>query len=157
MTNVTDIASVVCETRIAARPESVFAFFTEPDKLVRWQGTHVELDPAPGGVFAVDMNPQVRARGTFVEVVPYSRIVFTWGWVDDTYGLSPGSSTVEVTLTPDGEGTHVRLVHRGLTTSEMRDQHRIGWELYLARLTVAAAGGDPGPDPNANPHTEDQP
>ena len=31
-----------------------------------------------------------------------------------------------------------------------------GWEMYLARLGVAATGGDPGPDPNANPPTENQ-
>src|SRR5260370_29196691 len=87
LTNVTDIASVVCETRIAARPETVFAFFTEPDKMVRWQGTQVELVPTPGGVYAIDMNPQVRARGTFVQVVPYSKIVFTCCSVGNTHGM----------------------------------------------------------------------
>jgi hypothetical protein len=56
---------------------------------------------------------------------------------------------VEVTLAPDGDGTHVRLVHRGLMTSEMREQHRVGWQLYLPRLAQSATGGDPGPDPNA--------
>jgi uncharacterized protein YndB with AHSA1/START domain len=145
----------VCETRIAARPETVFAFFTEPDKMVRWQGVWVHLEARPGGMYAVDMNPRARARGTFLEVVPYSRVVFTWGYEDDP-SLPPGSSTVEVTLTPDGDGTHVRLVHRGLTTLEMREEHRGGWQMYLARLSVVAAGGDAGPDPNADPpHTEE--
>jgi uncharacterized protein YndB with AHSA1/START domain len=139
----------VCETRVAARPETVFAFFTQPDKMVRWQGVRVDLDPRPGGVYAVDMSAQARVRGTFLEVVPFSRIVFTWGWEGDEVNLPPGSSTVEVTLTPDGDGTHVRLVHRGLTTPVMRDQHRDGWQMYLGRLGIAALGGDPGPDPNS--------
>jgi hypothetical protein len=56
-----------------------------------------------------------------------------------------------VTLARDGDGTHVRLVHRGLQTPEMREQHGKGWDHYLVRLSVAAAGGDPGPDPNADP------
>jgi len=72
----------------------------------------------------------------------------------DDPNIPPGSTTVEVTLAPDGDGTHVRLVHRGLQTPEMREQHRQGWDHYVARLAVAAAGGDPGPDPNANPPRE---
>ena len=66
-----------------------------------------------------------------------------------------GASTVEVTLTPIAAGTHVRLVHRGLRVSEVRDQHREGWQLYLGRLGVSISGGDPGPDPNTNPPREE--
>jgi uncharacterized protein YndB with AHSA1/START domain len=140
----------VCETHIAARPETVFAFFTDPEKMVRWKGTRAHLDARPGGVYSVDMNPTTRVRGTYLELQPPSRVVFTWGWADDdAHGLPPGSSTVEVTLTPDGEGTHVRLVHRGLTTVQMREMHRVGWDLYLPRLAIAASGGEAGPDPNA--------
>ena len=145
---ISDINSVVSEIRIAASLRTVFAYFVDPDKLVRWMGTWVEIEPRPGGGFAIDMNPHTRARGEYVEVVPYSRVVFSWGWLDDDT-LPPGSSTVEVTLTPDGDGTHVRLVHRGLMTTEMRDQHRVGWLLYLPRLADAATGVDPGRDPNA--------
>ncbi len=143
-----EINSVVSEIRIAAPPQAVFAYFVDPDKMVRWIGTRVDIEAQPGGTYAVDMNPQTRARGKYVEVVPHSRVVFTFGWLDDEV-VPPGSSTVEVTLTPDRGGTHVRLVHRGLVTAEMRDQHRTGWELYLSRLAIAAGGGDPGPDPNA--------
>jgi hypothetical protein len=55
---------------------------------------------------------------------------------------------VEVTLEPDGEGTLLRLLHRGLS-GEALLEHRKGWDHYLARLALAAAGGDPGPDPHA--------
>jgi Activator of Hsp90 ATPase homolog 1-like protein len=53
-----------------------------------------------------------------------------------------------VTLQPDGSGTLLRLVHRGLPAGEV-EQHAHGWDLYLGRLVTAGAGGDPGPDPNA--------
>ena len=149
-----EINAVTTETRVAARPETVFAFFVDPDKMVRWMGLRAELDPRPGGRYAVDINAQARARGAFVEVVPHSRVVFTFGWEEDP-NVPAGSTTVEVTLTPDGDGTLVRLVHRGLTTAEMREQHRHGWQHYLARLAAAGGGGDPGPDPNANPPQED--
>ncbi len=147
MTHVTEIDAVVCETHVDARPETVFAFFTQADKLVRWMGSSAELEPTPGGVYAVDLNARDRARGNYLEVVPFQRVVFSFGWEGDALPR-PGASTVEVTLTPDGGGTHVRLVHRGLASREVADQHRAGWDLYLARLAIAATGGDAGPDPN---------
>jgi hypothetical protein len=52
-----------------------------------------------------------------------------------------------VTLTPEGDGTLVRLRHLDLP-EQAREMHGQGWELYLGRLGIAAAGGDPGPDPN---------
>jgi uncharacterized protein YndB with AHSA1/START domain len=56
--------------------------------------------------------------------------------------VEPGESTVEVTLAPDGDGTHLRLVHRDLPESE-RASHDGGWEEMLSRLAIAATGGDP--------------
>jgi uncharacterized protein YndB with AHSA1/START domain len=137
---------VVCETRIAAPPETVFAFFVDPDKMVRWMGSRVEIDPRPGGAYAVDLNADARARGTFLEVVPHSRVVFSFGW-EGNQAVPPGSTTVEVTLSPDGDGTRVRLVHRGLLLPETRERHSQGWRHYLARLSVAGGGGEAGPDP----------
>lgn len=147
MHNITEIDAVACEVRIAARPETVFAFFTEPDKLLRWIGTTADLNAQPGGAYTINVNGQDVARGTFVELVPFSRIVLTWGWEGPDQPLPPGSTTVEVTLTPDGEGTQLRLVHRGLAVAELRDAHREGWQHYLNRLAIAGPGGAPGPDP----------
>jgi len=152
---VSEIDTVICETVIAAQPETVFAFFTEPELYTRWMGARARLDPRPGGTYAVDINQVALARGTFLEVIPHSRVVFTFGWEGDDQPLGPGASTVEVTLTPIAAGTHVRLVHRGLRVSEVRDQHREGWQLYLGRLGVSISGGDPGPDPNTNPPREE--
>ena len=81
-------------------------------------------------------------RGEFVEVSPPSRVVFTWGFENADVGVEPGASTVEVTLAPDGDGTRLRLVHRGLPESE-RASHDDGWEGMLDRLAIAATGGDP--------------
>ena len=58
----------------------------------------------------------------------------------------PGSSTVEVLLEPDGEGTHLRLVHHDLPSAESAEKHGHGWRHYLDRLAVAGAGGKLGPD-----------
>jgi uncharacterized protein YndB with AHSA1/START domain len=133
------------EIRIAARPETIFPFFTDPAKLVRWQGQHATLDPRPGGIYRVDINGRDVACGTYLEISPYQRIVFSWGWEGDADFVPPGASTVEITLIADGEDTIVRLRHSGLPAAA-RPLHVEGWTYYLDRLAVAAAGGDAGPD-----------
>jgi uncharacterized protein YndB with AHSA1/START domain len=137
------------EIHIDASPDTVFEFFTDPAKMVRWKGESATLDPRPGGIYRVEMNEQAIAVGEYVELDPPNRIVFTWGWEGGYASTPPGSSTVEVTLTPDGDGTLVRLVHSRLSTPESAEAHGHGWDQYMPRLAIAAAGGEPGPDPNA--------
>ena len=134
------------EVRIAARPETVFAFFADPVKMLRWKGISATLDPRPGGIYQVDMNGRNIARGEYLEVAPHSLVVFSWGWEGEGSPLPPGSSTVEISLTADGDGTILRLRHL-LLTAEQREAHGEGWEHYLSRLVIAAEGRDPGPDP----------
>lgn len=141
----TEALAVEREVRVEARPETVFEFFTDAEKMTRWMGLTAELEARPGGAFRVDINGRWVASGEFVEVIRPSRVVFTWGWETGS-AVTPGSSTVEVTLEPDGEATLVRLTHRDLPDEEARQAHAHGWENYLGRLTVAASGGDPGPD-----------
>ena len=145
------------QRRIAARPETVFAYFTDPDRFVMWQGADAELDPRPGGLFRVTVTgtSRVVARGRYVEVDPPRRIVFTWGWEqieglpEGMNGLLPGTSTVEVDLTADGDETILHLRQRGLRTDPERQVHIRGWDQTLDRLVIVAGGGDPGPDPLA--------
>ncbi|MFI5265957.1 MAG: SRPBCC family protein [Chloroflexota bacterium] len=132
--------------RIGARPPTVFAFFTDPEKMVQWKGVEAQLEPKPGGLYRVNVTGRDVARGEYVEVSPYTRIVFTWGWESEGNPVRPGSSTVEVTFTPDGDGTIVRLVHSGLPAETSRG-HSEGWDHYLERLASAAGGSNPGPDP----------
>ena len=41
--------AVEVEHRVSGSPETVFAYFTDPDKHRRWMGAEVELDARPGG------------------------------------------------------------------------------------------------------------
>jgi uncharacterized protein YndB with AHSA1/START domain len=136
------------ELRIDASPETVFEFFTDPEKIVRWKGRAATLDPRPGGVYRVELNAEAIVIGEFLEVDPPNRVVFTWGWDGDFAATPPGSSTVEITLTPEGDGTLVHLVHSGLPNADSVEQHAHGWDMYLGRLEIAVIGGDAGPDPN---------
>ena len=106
------------EVRIAARPDTVFRYFTDPDKMVQWKGRQATLDARPGGTYRVEINEENIARGEYVEVVPHTRIVFTWGWEGEGAAVPPGSSRAEVTFEPDGDHTIVRLRHYGLPADE---------------------------------------
>jgi uncharacterized protein YndB with AHSA1/START domain len=140
------MAEVVREIVVDARPETIFEFFTVPEKHVQWEGTHAELDPRPGGVYRVLVAGAHHASGEYVEVSPPEKVVFTFGWEAEGNPIGPGSTTVEITLHPDGDKTLVRLAHRGLPDESAAEQHGHGWDHYLGRLAVAAAGGDLGPD-----------
>jgi uncharacterized protein YndB with AHSA1/START domain len=146
-----EINAVEREIQIAAPPDIVFPYFTDPQKLLQWKGIEARLDPQPGGEYWVNVNGDNRVRGEYLEITPVTRVVFTWGWEGGDSVVPPGASTVEVSLQPQDGGTHLRLLHRNLPTAEVRASHAAGWDHFLERLTISAAGGDPGPDPWADP------
>lgn len=137
---------------IEARPETIYEFFTDPVKMMQWKGVDAMLDPQPGGIYRVNVTGRDIAVGEYVELTPYTRIVFTWGWENSP--VAPGSTTVEVDLMPEGTSTLLRLRHRGLS-GEAQGEHAAGWEHFLPRLAEAAAGRDPGPDPWTQAPPED--
>jgi uncharacterized protein YndB with AHSA1/START domain len=144
--NAETVDAVEVEARIAASPETVFDFFVDPDKMIQWMGRSAELDPRPGGGFHCEMNADAVASGEYVAVEPPGRIVFTWGWNGEDSVTKPGSSTVEVLLAADGDGTHLRLIHSELPSAESAERHAHGWRHYLDRLGKSTTGADPGPD-----------
>jgi uncharacterized protein YndB with AHSA1/START domain len=125
---------ISASVRIAAPPEVVFPYFTDPQLLVTWMGERADLDARPGGTFAVDFG-DTAARGSYLAVEPPHRVVFTWGIPEDAV-LPPGSSTVEVVLVADGGDTIANLTHRDLPP-DREPSHREGWEGCLAALAAA--------------------
>lgn len=133
------------EIFIACRPETLFPFFTDPEKLVRWMGRGVLLDPSLGGKYRIDINGSDIAMGEYQEIVPNEKVVMTWGW-EKSKAVPPGSSTVEFKLTPQDNGTLLTLTHYGLPASEI-ESHVQGWSHYMPRIRAFAQGEDPGVDP----------
>jgi uncharacterized protein YndB with AHSA1/START domain len=131
---------------IAAPPEAVYPYLTRAEAIVTWMGDYAVLDAQPGGAFHLDING-VPVRGRFLELDPPHRLVVSWGHAGSDR-LPPGSSTVEITLTPIAAGTRVTVEHRDLPPDEAA-QHAIGWPHFLGRLRTAGRGDDPGPDPFA--------
>jgi uncharacterized protein YndB with AHSA1/START domain len=136
------------EIQIAARPETVWEFLVDPEKATRWMGQSASFDPRPGGEYRVEVIPGQFAAGEFVELDPPHRLVWTWGWTPESQSPVPvGSSTIEVELVPEGDGTLVRFTHSGLPDLDATQKHAHGWDHYLERLVIVVRGDDAGRDP----------
>jgi len=133
------------ETQIAAPPATVFAFLTDPQKILSWMGAEAETEAHPGGLYLVKGIGGRVARGAFREVVPVHRLAYSFGW-DGDEEVPPGSSLIEIDLIDRDGGTLLRMTHSGLPTAAKCAGHDIGWAHYLGRLAMAAAGRDPGID-----------
>lgn len=120
------------EQTYAAPAERVYAYFTDPGLLVSWfcpnpdLPTTAELDVQPGGGWRVEMGDWV-VGGSYVEVEPPSRLVFTFDWEDD----DETATTVTVQITPEVDTTRLVLEHEEYANDSA---HEEGWLLTLARL-----------------------
>jgi uncharacterized protein YndB with AHSA1/START domain len=133
------------ETYIAAPPATVFAFLTDPEKIISWMGTEAKTEMHPGGLYLLKGVNRMAARGAFREVVPVHRLAYSFGW-EGSAEVPPGSSLIEIDLLDRDGGTLLRMTHSGLPTAAQCAAHDKGWAHYLGRLTMAAAGQDPGID-----------
>ena len=67
------------ELTIAARPETIFRYFTDPARFARWMGQGSVLEAEPGGRLRVGYPTGQVAGGRVVALEADRRIVFTWG------------------------------------------------------------------------------
>jgi uncharacterized protein YndB with AHSA1/START domain len=97
----------------------------------------VDVDPQPGGTFAVDMA-ETQVRGSHVIVEPPPRVVFTSG-IPGSENLPAGSTTVEIVLRGAGDTIVVELTHRDLP-DHWHDGHQQGWIDRLGSLAASLQG-----------------
>ena len=137
------------ERRVAAPVETVFKYFTDPERYRQWQGVDAELDPRPGGTFRVHMTGRsgMVTAGVFLVVDPPNHVSFTWGWEPNDalpggdIDVAVGRSRVDVSLEPDGDETVVRIRHVGLPSHRAHQFHDAGWNMSLDRLALVVSGG----------------
>ena len=150
-TRVSDSAPVliVRRTFMAAR-ERVFRAWTEAGALEQWfrpMGVRVrvrELDVRVGGTFRFELaGDGSMMEGTYLEVVPTERLVFTW----TSRGTQHEETLVTVEFVARGAETEVVLTHARLSGGEMLELHRVGWQAALDGLAAAlSAHRDDGAD-----------
>jgi uncharacterized protein YndB with AHSA1/START domain len=138
-------------TRVFDAPrELVFRAWTEPEHLRRWCapfGFAIPFaggDLRPGGAWHATMRApdgaEHRLVGTYRDIVPPARLVFTHAWLDADG--TPGIETlVTVTLEDRGGKTLLTLVQSGFESAASRDGHAGGWTETLERLAGHLAEG----------------
>src|SRR4029078_13707315 len=100
------------ETQIAAPRASVFAFLTDPEKIVQWMGSEAVTEMHPGGLYLLQGGGSATGSGTFREVVAVHRLAYSFGW-EGNDEVPPGSGLIEIHLIEHDGGTCLRLTHTG--------------------------------------------
>ena len=139
-------------TRLINAPrELVFAAFTDPKHVRQWWGprdfpvTHVEVDARVGGrwrncLTSVD-GRELWQHGVFREVVPPSRLVFTFVW--EEAGERGLETLVTITLADAGGRTRLTFHQTPFQSLTERDGHGYGWGSTFDRLEEFLAGAKP--------------
>jgi uncharacterized protein YndB with AHSA1/START domain len=139
-TDVDTKPSLTLKRRYNASPEKVFRAWTDAKKLGSWfcppgcEPLLAESDARIGGRYRIVVRAQSGEEhdvsGTFREVVPNRKLVFTWAW----RSTPERESLVTVALAPDGDGTMLTLTHERFFDEPARDRHQAGWGPILDRL-----------------------
>lgn len=124
---------------IAARPATVFRYFTDSARFAAWWGAGSRIDPRPGGEVLIRYPNGASASGQVLELTPPERISFTYGYDAPEGPIPPGGSRVSISLTPHRDGTLVTL-HHDLPSAAVRDAHQQGWRFQLALFANVVAG-----------------
>jgi uncharacterized protein YndB with AHSA1/START domain len=97
-----------------------------------------------GGRFEVEMRtpaaPTVRVSGTYIELVPPERLVFTFAWVEFPRPFETHETLVTVELHERGEMTELVLTHERQPHRLAHAFHSIGWRASLRRLDRLLGG-----------------
>ena len=141
--------SLTINRRLNAPPEKVYAAWTDPEKIVLWFGpaptilgsVKARMDVRVGGGFRISFNTEDgeyhEVGGTYREVVPNQRLVFSWAW----HSTPERESVVTVTLKEDGNGTLLSLNHGQFFDQAARDGHVRGWTGTIDKLERLFANG----------------
>ncbi|WUJ72137.1 SRPBCC domain-containing protein [Kribbella soli] len=130
----------------------VYDAWTRVELLAQWYCPNpkfdlkVQADVRVGGEYVVEMGPHV-VRGSYLEVEPPHRLVFSWKWD----GTEDEPTRVEVELAEVADGTRMVLSHAGFATAEDAANHRLGWEPEVGRLVdLLESATARQPDPAAD-------
>jgi uncharacterized protein YndB with AHSA1/START domain len=134
--------SLTLKRRLKASPAQVFAAWTDPEKIVHWFGpaetiagsVRADMDVRAGGRyrfrFKTENGESHEVGGVYREVVPHSRLMFTWAW----HSTPKRESLVTVTIAKDGDGSLLTLHHEQFFDQAAADGHKRGWTGTLEKL-----------------------
>ena len=123
--------------------ERVYQAWMRPEDLQQWwhmsadaTTPFAEVDLRVGGRYRLGMTPPGSdelfvVTGTFIEIVPPERLVYTWSW--ENVEEEP-ESTVTVEFRDLGDATEVVINHGRFQSEERRQSHIDGWHGLMKQL-----------------------
>lgn len=123
-----------------AHRELVWRAWTEEKELADWLPSTpletISFDVREGGRYRytmvnIETGEEYLTGGVFLELVPFERLVFTWGYPDDPIENSP---VVTLTLTAQGDRTEMIFHLRGLTGHPGDQYFYDGWSAALDNI-----------------------
>ena len=123
-------------------PEKVWRAWTDAQAVKKWWGPGpgepvavAELDVRVGGrfriVFGGPKGTDHEVQGTYLEVLPNRKLVFTWSWPRTT---PERESQVTIVFKAVDGGTELDFLHEQLFDEKVRDDHKRGWSGVLDKL-----------------------
>ena len=136
-------AALTLRRTYAASRERVFRAWTDPEEIKRWWGPpgtatpDAEVDLKPGGKYRFTMRSLPDGEpyflvGTYREVIPPERLVYTWTW--EGTSMEVKDSLVTVQFHDRGGSTEVVVTHELLPSDAARERHTKGWTGCFDRL-----------------------
>ena len=127
-------AALCIERTYDASPEEVWQAWTDPQALIRWFGpadtgsvSGADLDVRVGGhyriAFSTTDGEHHEVGGTYREVQPPDKLVFSWAW----RSTPERESLVTLLFQPAGTGTHLVFRHDQFFDEAAREGHARGW------------------------------
>lgn len=101
--------------------------------------TVIEADARPGGCYRIEVQEDklYRGWGTYREVRPPGKLVFTWNW--EHHDFTDALVTVKFRSLDQSNFTEVILTHELLPKKD-REAHRKGWNECFDSLERTLAG-----------------
>jgi uncharacterized protein YndB with AHSA1/START domain len=149
------VPPVVKAVSVRAAPARAFDFFVRD--LARWWPLaqfHTGPDPATcaieprvgGRVFERAADGRETLWGTVLAYEPPRRLAFSW-----ILGLAADQAqAIELSFTPEGEGTRVALTHSGweklgdaAKAAALRERYDLGWATLIERCYAEYANATP--------------
>ena len=113
-------------------PEDVWEYLTRSELLEQWLGK-MDFKPIVGHKFEVPTKTGTTTKCEVTEVVPFTRLVWSWKY-SSAKSKKTFDSNVVFTLVPIPRGTELQLVHDGFTVLEDYINHNNGWTTLGRRL-----------------------
>jgi len=120
---------------VHADVDTAFRAWTQPEHIRRWacpEGHTIadsRVDLVVGGSYMLQMTNDEglthTARGTYREIDPPHRLVYTWDW-DEDHKMGIDTRVTAEFRAVDG-GTEITLVHEGFPSEELTQDHLMGW------------------------------